>query len=787
MGVPHIFSNAGICGEVARSVDWSRTSLGPPESWSESLKTTAGIVLHSRHPMVLFCGEELIQLYNDAFMPSFGIGKHPAAMGQRARECWQEIWPIIAPQIVDAMQNGKASWNEDALVSFFRNGRIEEIYWSYGYSPVYDGDTIAAALVVCTETTARVLSLRRSAALRSLAQALLAAETPGDVMRIAADVLATATSDVAFFELRNADPLQRAGRVTLEVAVPAALWPEPVTEAYVTPIQGAREALVFGLNPRLPLDDAYRAFLDQIVQHVVSARARSRYASERRNLLLQAPVATALISGPDHVFEIANPLYVAMVGRQVNGLRFFDAFPELRDGALSGVLDRVYRLGEPFVSEQMLLPLATTAGGPVADRYFKFNLEPTRDDDGVVFGMMAITIDITEQVRARQTLEQTNQERARLLADAESAARSKDEFLAMLGHELRNPLAPILTSLQLMKLKEPGQLAHEREVIERQAIHLVHLVDDLLDVSRVVQGKIELRKTRTALAELVARAVETASPLFEKKAQQLVIDVPREGFDVDADPIRFSQVIANLLTNAAKYSGPGAHIAVRASHDTDDVIVSVTDDGMGIAADQLPRLFETFFQGPRSTDRAEGGLGLGLALVKSLIELHGGSVTASSKGIGRGSTFELRLPRARSTKSIPTPRATRTGVAAARSSIRVLLVDDNTDAVELFGEYLTSVGYDVRTAHDGPSALEVADAFRPKVAILDIGLPVMDGYELAVRLRERLGDAAPRMIAMTGYGQEQDRENSRRAGFERHLVKPVDAHALLAALEQPKV
>jgi signal transduction histidine kinase len=788
MGVPFFLSGGGICGEVARSVDWSRTPLGPPESWPDSLKTTAGIVLQSRHPMVLWWGEDLIQLYNDAYMPSFGVGKHPAAMGQRARECWQEIWPIIGRQIDDVMQSGTASWNDDALVPFFRNGRLEEIYWSYGFSPVYDGETIVATLVVCTETTERVLSERRVAILRSLAQALLAAEAPRDVTRIAVDVLGTASSDVPFVELRVADPLQRAGRVTLPVPVPTELSPEPVTEAFVLPIQGAQEALVFGLNPRLPFDEAYRGFLEQIVEHVVSARGRARYASERRNLLLQAPVAAALLSGPHHVFEVANPLYLAMVGRDVRGLAYVDAFPELRDTALPGVLDRVYRLGEPFVTEEMLVPLASAPGGPLEDRYFKFNLEPTRDDDGIVFGMMAIAIDVTEQVRAKRALEKTNRERADLLADAEAAGRAKDEFLAMLGHELRNPLAPILTSLQLMRMKEPGHLEHERDIIERQVVHLVHLVDDLLDVSRVVQGKIELKKSRIPLAELVARAVETASPLFEQKAQKLAVDVPREGFDVDADPIRLSQVMANLLTNAAKYSGPGAHIAVRASHDGDDVVVEVIDDGMGIAADQLPRLFETFFQGPRSTDRAEGGLGLGLALVKSLVTLHGGSVRAHSKGVGHGSTFVVRLPRARtSAKVITTPRASLTRVGAARSAIRVLLVDDNADAVELFGEYLTSVGYDVRTAHDGPSALEVADAFRPKVAILDIGLPVMDGYELATRLRERLGDATPRLIAMTGYGQEEDRENSRLAGFERHLVKPVDAHALLAALEQPSV
>jgi signal transduction histidine kinase/ActR/RegA family two-component response regulator len=807
MGTLRFLSGGGVCGEVARSVDWSRTPLGPPESWSEALKTTVGIILHSRHPMFLFWGPELIQIYNDAYMPSFGVGKHPAAMGQRGKDCWQEIWTIIGPQIDDVMEHGIPSWNQDALVPIFRNGRMEEVYWSYSHSPVYEGDAIAATIVVCTETTARVLSERRLAVLRALAVAFVAADEVNDVARLAAEVLGRAGNDVLFFltfgektarssvgldeaaATAVADALAawsgRAARVSLPFGIPSKLWPEPITDAYVLPIAGSPGvAFAFGLNPRLPFDESYRAFLHQILEQVLVARARARAANERRNLLEQAPVATALLMGPDHVFESANPLYRAMVGRDVLGLAYVDAFPELRETPLFGILDDVYRSGEPFVTEEMLIPLVTTEGGTPEERFFKFTLQPIRDVDGNVYGMMAVAIDITEQVRARRALEQTNAERARLLADAEAASRAKDEFLAMLGHELRNPLAPILTSLDLMKLKEPVRLARERDIIERQAVHLVHLVDDLLDVSRVVQGKIVLKKARVPLHDAVARAVETASPLFEQKAQKLTVDVPNEGLDVDADPLRLSQVFANLLTNAAKYSGSGAHIIVRAQAAGDTAVVEVIDSGMGIAAEQLPRLFEAFFQGPRSTDRAEGGLGLGLSLVKSLIELHGGSVHARSEGVGRGSTFEVRLTRATSVlkPSSAPPRPSAARIAAARAAVRILLVDDNTDAAELFAEYLSSVGYDVRTAHDGPSALEVAAAFHPTIAVLDIGLPVMDGYELATRLRERFGADAPRLIAMTGYGQQEDRENSRRAGFEQHLVKPVDAHALLAAI-----
>jgi CheY-like chemotaxis protein/nitrogen-specific signal transduction histidine kinase len=387
-----------------------------------------------------------------------------------------------------------------------------------------------------------------------------------------------------------------------------------------------------------------------------------------------------------------------------------------------------------------------------------------------------------DQVAARHVLERTGRERERLLAELETASRTKDEFLAMLGHELRNPLAPILTALELMRLKGGDVLIREREIIERQAAHLVHLVDDLLDVARVAQGKIELRRTRVAIAEVVSRAAETASPLLEQKAHTLRVDVAVEGLDVDGDPVRLSQVVANLLTNAAKYSDPGAHIQVTASRQDDEIAVRVVDDGAGIAPEQLPHLFEAFFQGPRARDRAEGGLGLGLALVKSLVALHGGTVSAASDGLGRGSVFEIRLPALDASSTTPERAPRQRSLPPSDHATRVLIVDDNVDIAELFTSFLETFGFDVRAAHDGPRALELVETFHPDVAVLDIGLPVMDGYELASRLRERFGEGAPTLIAMTGYGQTEDRETSRLAGFARHLVKPVDAYALVEAI-----
>ena len=369
---------------------------------------------------------------------------------------------------------------------------------------------------------------------------------------------------------------------------------------------------------------------------------------------------------------------------------------------------------------------------------------------------------------------------------AEAANQAKDEFLAMLGHELRNPLSPILTAVQLLRLRGAGDAARELTIIERQAEHLVRLVDDLLDVSRIARGKVALHKQPTDIAGVVANAVEIASPLFERKQHRLSVDVAREPLVVDGDAVRLSQVVANLLTNAARYTEQGGNVWLSARAEAGEVVVRVRDDGVGIAAELLPRIFDMFVQGARRNDRPEGGLGLGLTLVRSLVALHGGRVEARSDGLGRGSEFIVRLPRvaaaavAATTPAAPPPTGKPTAAAAPR---RVLIVDDNVDAAQLLAEVLELSGYQTALAHDGPTALTAALRFAPDIALLDIGLPVMDGYELAAHLRSALGPAAPRIVALTGYGQKHDRERSRAAGFDSHLVKPVDAETLLRALQ----
>jgi len=377
---------------------------------------------------------------------------------------------------------------------------------------------------------------------------------------------------------------------------------------------------------------------------------------------------------------------------------------------------------------------------------------------------------------------------ARLYQEAREADRRKDEFLAMLGHELRNPLSPMVTALQLMRMKDGAALERERTIIERQVEHLTRLVDDLLDVSRITRGKVQLKRGRIDLAAVLMKAAEMAGPLLEQRSHYLEMPAPAGPLFVDGDPARLAQVLANLLNNAAKYTDPGGRIVVSAVGEGEQAVVRVRDNGAGIAPNILPRIFDMFVQEGRSIDRSQGGLGLGLAIVRSLVELHGGTVSVHSEGLGRGSEFVVRLPLVKQhvhaggevrspPPEAPTPRGDSRGV-------RLLLVDDNRDAIELLTEFLDTKGYVTRMALDGPTGLAAANAFQPHIALLDVGLPVMDGYELASRLRQEPSLKGIKLVAITGYGQESDRHRAHAAGFDLHLVKPIEPGQLLRILRE---
>ncbi len=371
-------------------------------------------------------------------------------------------------------------------------------------------------------------------------------------------------------------------------------------------------------------------------------------------------------------------------------------------------------------------------------------------------------------------------ENTQLYQALRDADRRKDEFLAMLAHELRNPLAPMQSALTILDAQgsRSAEAVHLRAVISRQMSHMTRLVDDLLDVARITRGKVALKREPVELARVVTQAVETSRPLIDAKRHALLIDSAGGPIWLDADPVRLAQVISNLLSNAAKYTDDGGKIRLSAALEGDEAVIRVRDTGIGISPEMLPRVFELFTQASAGLARSAGGLGIGLTLVRKLVELHDGSVSVTSAGRGQGSEFVVRLP------AQPTPAIADAAPveAASEGARRVLVVDDNLDALDTMSMLLEMFGHVVATAPDGVKAVEVAREFRPEVMFLDLGLPGRDGYEVARILREEFPKGTLWLVALTGYGQDEDRKRTRDAGFDQHLVKPVEPAALEAAL-----
>jgi PAS domain S-box-containing protein len=396
-------------------------------------------------------------------------------------------------------------------------------------------------------------------------------------------------------------------------------------------------------------------------------------------------------------------------------------------------------------------------------------VSPVRDSHGTIIGISKVSRDITARKAAQRELAEE--------------ARRKDEFLAILAHELRNPLAPIRYALSIAK--QPNRSADQQhraeEVIGRQVEHMARLLDDLLDVSRIARGHVELRKKWVDLTAIVGAAIDSTRPVIDQKQHTLTVDLPREPLRLEADPVRVTQILVNLLTNAAKYTDRGGQIQLRAWREGDMIAFAVRDNGIGIAPAMIPRLFTLFTQAKPALQRSEGGLGVGLALVKGFVEMHGGSVQARSEGNNQGSEFIVRLP-------VGAPQTDADAIEAGHAAqpsqrLRVLVADDNADAAQTCAMLMQMWGHDVRMAHDGAEAVTVAEAFKPDVAILDIGMPHLNGYQAAKQMRDAAWSRNLTLIAVTGWGQDDDKQRAMDAGFDHHLTKPVDPSVLQPVLE----
>jgi len=804
---------------LLRECDWSANPLGPPEAWPPELATAVSMAVSSTFPMFVAWGSGLIFLYNDAYIPVLG-DKHPAAFGAPFHQVWWEIWSDLGP-IADRALSNKSAYFEDKPLLMERKGYPEQTYFTFSYSPLHDGrGQVQGMYCTCIETTDRVHAERRAAFELALADALRPLASADEVIQAASTLLGQEmgvervmygevddvynTFHVArdwrrpglaslagnYFSIDAFGPeVARAGRVGQPIAVEDT-GADPRTGAFreaftamdvvgcllVPLVKSGRLHAFLALGKTSPhrWSEAEIALARSIAERmgpaVELARAHATLREERdrsQTIFDTINEGVALLDCDWNVLQMnAEGLRLSRrTSQQVLGRNQWEVWPESVDTDTGRMYRKVMRervAGNAEYRHQL------PDGG---EWWSEVRAYPTTDG-----GMVSFFRDITERKQAEAKLR--------------AADQRKDEFLAMLAHELRNPLAPISAAAELLKIGrlDEARVRHSSAIIGRQVRHMTSLVDDLLDVSRVTRGLVTLARAPVAARTIVDEAIEQVRPMFEARRQRLEVDLADPDATVLGDKARLVQVLANLLNNASKYTPEGRCIEVVAGAGPQLLRLAVRDEGIGMEPALTTHVFDLFTQATRSSDRSQGGLGLGLALVKNLVELHGGTVSGASPGLGQGSTFEVMLPLMHALAAAAPQQGGGTGGADAHpAALRLLVVDDNVDAAATLGMLLEACGYEVAVENASRPALARALAEQPDAALLDIGLPDMDGNELARRLRADPRTAAMVLVAVTGYGQEQDRRMALEAGFDHHLVKPVDMEKLgevLAAVVQ---
>lgn len=910
----------GAMGALMHAHDWVASPLGPPEDWPPSLRSVVRLMLATRQPMQVWWGADGACLYNDACRELIGSERHPRSLGRPAREVWQDIWHIVAPQIEQVMSGRGSTWNVDQLVPFTRNWRREDVCWTYSCSPIHDeasASGVGGVLVVCTETTQQVIAHQQLAAERDQLKQLfdqsptllallrgpehrLEMANPAYVSLIGrrqvaglklADALPDAVDqgkgvlldrvlssgepsagsgvkytvpsqngeraierfvDFVYQPIKNAD-----GQVTgifvvgtdvtdraradaalreSEARFRAALnagrmgsWEtdyENMTRTWSAEgmnlfglrlrngqgqVGGENDEYVRAIHPEdRPLAQQFRSLADQqdsfaaeyrIVKPngstlwltgrglVVDRRADGRAkrlisimadASESKQAeatlrIERERLSLALNAGQMGAFDLNIPDETLWWSAQTFALFGMspDSFVPTRESvcALIHPDDRAafeQRRAEAIAqgrSFSLEFRVQTADGREV---WLGYRGQAEYDSEGRPLRNFGIVMDISERKQFEQ--------------DMRDADRHKDEFIATLAHELRNPLAPIRNAVHLLKQSgtaDPRALwCHS--VIDRQSRQMGHLLDDLLDVSRMSRQQLKLQIGPLQLSDVIDQAVETAQPFIEASRHAFVINRHTAPLNVQGDPTRLAQVVSNVLINSAKYTPAGGKISLTTERSGSEAVIKVIDSGIGIAADHLPRIFEAFTQVDSALARAQGGQGIGLSLAKGLVELHGGTISARSAGAGLGSEFEIRLPLGSATR-VPDPsRMTSPTHLPGDSRLRILIADDLRDIADSLALLLEDLGYEVHVAYDGEQALRLAEHLAPDVVLLDIGMPKVHGYDVCRQIRAAPWGDAMTLIAQTGWGQENDRLKTQEAGFDHHVTKPVQPDVLVS-------
>ena len=788
---PSFLSAGGELGALIRAHDWSKTSLGPPGLWPQSLRTSVRLILNTGHPMYIWWGPELLCLYNDAYRRSIGPERHPSSLGLPARQVWAEIWNLIGPQIEHVMSGRGATWHENHLVPITRGGHLDDVYWTYSYSPLDDSaapNGVGGVLVVCSETTETVLAVKRQAE-EMERQREMFSQAPGFTI-----IMNGPQHHVEFVNETHRRLFGSDGWVgkPIHEAFPDISGQgffELMDEVYAsgTPYRGARMPARFRTERGGPeeiryLDFIYAPIFDSArnvrgvfcegfdVSQQMNAESALRDREEQLRLATEAAdvglwdvdLLSERLYWPARVkamFGISADVDVSMADFYA-GLhpedreRTTQAFAAAVDTGKRSLYDVEYR---------------TVGREDGVVRWVAAKGRGLFDNDGRCIRVIGTAIDITERRVTERSL-QLSEERLR------EADRRKDEFLATLAHELRNPLAPVSNAAALLQhpALKSEQVTRYAQMIERQTKAMAVLLDDLLEVSRISTGKLLLKKKVISVASVVESALEPVRPALEVKQHDLRIEMNAGDALLNADPVRISQVITNLLTNAIKYSNPGASIILRTQSSRDEVTFEVEDSGIGLSSEQVPKIFEMFAQVAPAIDRSEGGLGIGLAVAKALVDMHGGHISVFSAGLWAGSTFKVVVPKGDVREGEPEVRGEDMDRASHPSRAPVVVADDNADAADSLAALLDMEGYEVHVANDGKKALELAIRVSPVACFLDIGMPGMDGYELARQLRATVKGRTMFLVATTGWGKPEDLRRSEQAGFDLHMTKPID-------------
>ena len=790
--------------------DWRDSPLGHPDDWPPQLATAVAMALDSALPMFIAWGSDLRMLYNDAYVAMLGE-RHPAALGEPFQRVWSDAWPQLVP-IIDRALSGKRVHFADLEIPIVRDGATQPAYFTFSYSPLHDGaGRVAGMYCTAVETTERLRAERRGALELKLSDALRPLHLPSEVLATASALLGEelrlarvlygeveedgAAFTVASQWLREGMEGLSQARYRLDDFGPeigaalragelvviedilhdprTASWPgrytrEAIGSVVTVPlVRAGRLSAFLSINRNEPHrwnDDELRFTRDTAERTWTAldgARAQATLRAERdrsRYIFDTIGEGFALLDSDWRIVEMnAEGLRIChLAAEQAVGRTHWELFPESTSTEASAMLRRVMAERRAGQTEYQL-PMVGGRGGWNEIRAF-----PVHGGGIAIFFR-----DITDRKVVEEKLK--------------AADQRKDEFLAMLAHELRNPLAPIKSAAMLldMGMLNETRVRQSSAIIGRQVRHMTRLVDDLLDVSRVTRGLIVLDKTVLDVRTIVDEAVEQVRPLLLARRQALGVHLPAVPLSVEGDRARLVQVLANLLNNAVKYTPEECAIDIEVRHHDGMLELAVCDEGIGMEPELTERAFDLFAQAKRSSDRSQGGLGLGLALVRNLVELHGGTVGCASPGPGRGSTFTVRLPLVTPVAPAELPAADK---AVSGGRLKVMVVDDNVDAAETLSMLLDAAGHEVEVEHDSRRALERARTAPPDVFLLDIGLPEIDGNELARRLHAQPETAGSVLIAVSGYGQEQDKRAAREAGFRHHLVKPVDFDQLAELL-----